>query len=66
MSVDIAMATYNGEEFIECQIRSIINQTFTDWRLLISDDGSKDNTIQIIKKLMNEDGRIFLVNQESF
>ena len=64
MSVDIAMATYNGEESIESQIRSIINQTFTDWRLLISDDGSKDNTIQIIKKLMNEDGRIFLVNQE--
>lgn len=64
MLVDIAMATYNGEAFIESQIRSIMNQSFTDWRLVISDDGSNDNTIQIINKLITEDNRIRLVNQE--
>ena len=64
MLVDIAMATYNGEEFIESQIRSIMRQTFSDWRLIISDDGSNDNTIPIINKLMLEDERIRLVNQE--
>ncbi|WP_415838522.1 glycosyltransferase, partial [Rahnella bruchi] len=36
--VDIAMATYNGEAYIEEQICSIINQTHNDWTLYISDD----------------------------
>jgi len=47
-TIAILMATYNGEEFIIEQIESILNQTYTDWILLIHDDGSKDSTIDII------------------
>lgn len=47
--IDIAMATYNGEKFIEEQIKSIQAQTYQNWHLYISDDGSSDNTIEIIK-----------------
>ena len=43
-TVTILMATYNGEKYISQQIESIINQTFTNWKLLIRDDGSTDNT----------------------
>jgi len=59
--VDILMATYNGEKFISEQIESIINQTYENWRLLIRDDGSTDNTIDIIKKHVKNDGRIKLI-----
>ena len=59
--VDILMATYNGEAFVEEQVQSIIGQSFTDWRLLIHDDGSTDNTVNILRRLMQEDDRIQLL-----
>lgn len=48
--IDILMATYNGERYIEQQLESIINQSETNWRLLIRDDCSQDNTRQIIQR----------------
>ena len=48
-AIDILMAAYNGERYISEQIESILSQTFTDWRLLIRDDGSTDNTSAIIE-----------------
>ena len=47
--IDILMATYNGEKFIKEQIDSIISQSYSDWRLIISDDCSQDGTVDIIK-----------------
>ncbi|MDH2636575.1 glycosyltransferase family 2 protein [Acinetobacter nosocomialis] len=61
-TVDIAMATYNGEHFIEEQIKSIQAQTYDNWQLYISDDGSKDNTTNLIEKMMHDDSRIKLIN----
>ena len=60
MVVDILMCTYNGEDFIEQQIQSILDQTHTDFRLIIVDDISADRTIEIIKKMMLQDKRIVL------
>jgi len=60
--VDILMATYNGDNYIENQILSIISQTQKDWRLLIHDDGSTDHTHSIIKKYEVFDQRIKLIN----
>ncbi len=48
-SIGILMATYNGEKFIAEQLDSILNQTYQNWLLLIHDDGSNDNTVNIIK-----------------
>ena len=58
--LDILMATYNGEAYISQQIYSLQQQTFTDWRLLIHDDGSTDRTIEIIRELAATDQRICL------
>lgn len=58
MVVDILMCTYNGEDFIEQQIQSILDQTHTDFRLIIVDDVSQDGTVEIIKKMMLLDQRI--------
>lgn len=47
--VDILLATFNGEKYLESQIDSILKQTYTNWQLIIHDDGSNDNTTSIIK-----------------
>lgn len=47
--IDILLSTYNGERFLKQQIDSIINQTFTDWCLIIRDDCSTDGTLNIIE-----------------
>ena len=46
------MATYNGGEFLKQQIDSIFAQSNQDWQLLIRDDGSNDNTIDVIEDYM--------------
>ena len=59
--VEILMATYNGEKYLSEQIGSIISQSYENWRLLIRDDNSKDNTVSIIEKYEKEDNRIRLL-----
>lgn len=56
--VSIAMCSYNGERFIKEQLDSILNQTYNNIELIIVDDCSKDNTIEIIEEYLNKDNRI--------
>lgn len=56
--VSIITPTYNSSKYIEETIRSIINQTYTNWELLITDDCSSDNTLQIIEAFQAKDKRI--------
>ena len=63
--IDILLATYNGEKYLIEQIESILNQTYKNFRLIISDDGSKDLTRQIIKEYEQRDNRIVSYFQEN-
>jgi teichuronic acid biosynthesis glycosyltransferase TuaG len=54
------MPSFNSSKFIEEAIQSVIAQTFTEWELLITDDCSSDNTVEIIKKYAAHDSRIKL------
>ncbi len=56
--IDILMATYNGEKYVKEQVLSILNQTYTNFRLIISDDNSEDNTLNILEELKEKDKRI--------
>ena len=47
--ISVCMATYNGGKYIKEQILSILNQISLNDELIISDDGSSDNTIETIK-----------------
>ncbi|EGI74682.1 MULTISPECIES: glycosyltransferase family 2 protein [Pseudoalteromonas] len=58
--VSIIMPAYNAECFIEKAVESILKQTYSHWELLITDDGSTDGTLKIIKKLIEADKRIKL------
>lgn len=59
------MASYNGEKYIRQQIESIINQSYTDWTLIVCDDGSTDNTVSILNEYANSDDRISVIANES-
>lgn len=48
--IDVLLATYNGERFLDEQMRSLLSQTYTEWHLIIRDDGSTDNTLAIIQR----------------
>lgn len=64
MKVNILMSTYNGQQFLAEQIRSIQEQTFTDWTLLIRDDGSSDQTKDLLQDFARQDSRIRLIDVE--
>ena len=63
-TIDILMATYNGEKYLVEQIESILNQTYKNIRLIISDDESKDNTRKILEEYEKKDNRIKVFYQE--
>ena len=48
--ISIAMATYNGQLFLEEQLESILSQTYTNIELVITDDCSSDNTVSILER----------------
>lgn len=56
--ISIAMATYNGEEYLREQLDSILNQSLSDFELIICDDYSKDTTWQILEEYACQDKRI--------
>ena len=50
MKVNILLSTYNGEQYLKEQVKSIQDQTYQNWQLLIRDDGSTDGTVEIIQE----------------
>ena len=62
--VSIVTPSYNCEPFIAETIQSVINQTYTNWELLIVDDNSSDNSVAIIKEFLLIDTRIQLFQQD--
>ena len=59
--VSVITASYNSELYIEEAINSVINQTFTNWELIIIDDASTDATIEIINHFTQQNSNIKLI-----
>ena len=49
LKVSVILSSYNQAEYVAQSIQSVLDQTFTDFELLIYDDGSTDNSREIIK-----------------
>lgn len=58
MRFTVITPTFNREDMLQTTIRSVLAQTFTDWELIIIDDGSTDNTEQVVKEQFLADTRI--------
>lgn len=65
MKISVCMATYNGERFIREQLDSILKQLQPNDELIISDDGSTDNTIQIINTYKDSRIKIYHSNKKN-
>lgn len=59
--VSIITPCFNSERFIAATIESVQAQTFVDWELIVSDDGSHDATIEIVNQFAKNDRRIRLI-----
>ena len=57
--ISVCISTYNGEQFIFKQLDSILSQIGLNDEVIISDDGSKDNTINIIKSFNDKRIKLF-------
>ena len=62
--VSIVLPSFNGEQYIRESIESVINQTFTDWELIIVDDCSTDSTLHIAEEYARKEGRIRVIHNE--
>ena len=62
--ITVIMPAYNAAQYIEAAVRSVMGQTVSDWILLVIDDGSRDNTCEIVEKLAAEDERVHLLRNE--
>lgn len=62
-TVSVIMTVYNGEQFVSRAIRSIQQQTWSDFEFIIVNDGSKDNTQQILLEAQASDPRIRVISQ---
>lgn len=59
--ISVIMAAYNASDFIAPAIESILGQTFRNFELIIIDDGSTDNTLEIVRRYLQEDSRIRII-----
>src|SRR5262249_4967223 len=63
--VSVILPTYNRADTIPRAIESVRNQTLQDWELLVVDDGSTDNTAELVTALYASDPRVKLIRQEN-
>ena len=65
MKISIVMASYNYAPIIGEAIESVINQTYKDWELIIVDDGSADNSVEVIKKYLSDNRIKLYINEKN-
>lgn len=63
--VSVIIAVYNDEEFIKKSVDSILNQTLTEFEFIIVDDGSTDNTPNILNEFLKKDKRVKIITQKN-
>ena len=65
VAISIIIPVYNAERFIDRCLNSILSQTFTDYEIIIVDDGSTDDSLKICKSYSEKNNNIIVVHQEN-
>lgn len=65
MKFSIIMPVYNVEEYVEKSIRSVLNQTYKNFELIIVNDGTTDNSMKIVSEFQKKDKRIKAYNKKN-
>jgi glycosyltransferase involved in cell wall biosynthesis len=61
--VSVIIPTYNRAQLVGSAIQSVLDQTFTDWEAIVVDDGSQDNTLEVVARY--NDPRVRFIHQEN-
>lgn len=65
MLISIIIPIYNSAKYIERCLRSVESQTYSNWECILVDDGSKDDSLEILRKWERNDSRFKLLHQEN-
>ncbi|ENE8347390.1 glycosyltransferase family 2 protein [Campylobacter upsaliensis] len=65
IKISIIMPCYNSAKWVGKAIESVLNQTYSNWQLICVDDGSSDETLEILQRYANEDDRILVLHKEN-
>lgn len=63
--VSVLMPAYNAERFLDEAMESILQQTYTDFELIVVDDGSTDSTPEILRRYVEQDSRVRVLRNET-
>lgn len=63
--ISVVIPVYNGEKYIEKTINSILKQEYKNIEILVINDGSVDDTAQVVTRLVEKDKRLRLINQKN-
>lgn len=64
-TISVIIPVYNAEKYVSRCISSVKAQTFSDWQMILVDDGSKDKSLEICQKYAGADNRIHVIHQEN-
>jgi len=65
MKISVIVPVYNAEKFLNNCIESVVHQSYTNWELLLIDDGSSDSSAEIMKAACKNDARIKEFHQKN-
>ncbi|QPK94328.1 glycosyltransferase family 2 protein [Actinomyces sp. zg-332] len=63
--VSVVVPVYNAEDFLSDSLNSIVNQTLKDIEIICVNDGSTDNSLQILQEYARKDDRLIVINQDN-
>jgi len=63
--LSVIMSVYNAQNYLKDSIESILNQTYKNFEFIIINDGSSDNSLEIIEEYAKQDSRIKVINQKN-
>lgn len=64
-AISVIIPVYNVEKYLRRCLDSVLNQTFTDWQAICVNDGSPDNSAQILEEYAKKDSRFIIVTKEN-
>ncbi|MBL9130307.1 MAG: glycosyltransferase family 2 protein [Verrucomicrobiaceae bacterium] len=63
-AISVLMPVRNARETVTAAIESVVVQSFTDWELVVVDDGSQDGTTELLRQIVADETRMVLIEQE--